>query len=236
MTASRPPRDLLTLRAVDGRTVRVQARMIRVVQPSETGFRHARVELYKKGQWYVVLADPAELAARVTALRPKARRAQPDGAPRVYEYSLAYYTRYREPPDGIDRVQLRVRVEAAPGQGGPPTPPEILARWQELGGPGGRWVVCSQFVEPPPERRSQEHRARQRLGNLQRRMEKKAPLFAEQLVTDQLARRPGYFAGESVDWSPAPVRPSSGPSPCGDVPGHERHLQERKTCLTPSTP
>ncbi|WP_216327911.1 hypothetical protein [Deinococcus aestuarii] len=202
-SSGKPPRDLLTLRAVDGRRVQVRARMIKSVQASSTGQGHVLVELYKKGRSYVVLADADELGAQVAALRPKSRTAKPTDPPGVFEYSLRYYTPYKEPPDGMARVQLTVRVEVPPGKGSPGAPPEIMARWHELGGPGCGWSICSQFIEPPVKVRSQEHRARQRTQNLERRATKKAPLFAEQIIHRELTRRPGYFAGETLTRAPA---------------------------------
>lgn len=60
-----------------------------------------------------------------------------------------------------------------------------------------------QYVGPPTKVRSQEQRARQRQQNLERRATRNAPLFAEQLVERELARRPGYFAGEALTRAPA---------------------------------
>ncbi|MXV21671.1 hypothetical protein [Deinococcus xianganensis] len=194
----KPPRDLLTLRATDGRRVQLQASHIRAVTPSPTGTGHAHVELYKKGRSHVVQADPAELAAQVTSLRPRSRMAKDTDPPAVYEYSLRYYTPHREPPDGMARIQFTERVEVSAGRGAPGMPPACQARYQELGGPGSGWSVCVERIEAPAKIRSQEHRARQRQANLTRRIQQKAPLFADQLLHEHLAQQASYFAGETV--------------------------------------
>lgn len=198
-TTKKPPRDLLTLRATDGRRVQVQARQIRAVTPSPTGAGHAHVALYKRGRSHIVQADPAELAAQVASLRPRSRMAKETDPPNVFEYSLRYYTAHREPPEGMARVQFTERVEVPAGGGAPGMPPACRARYMELGGPGSGWTVCVQPIERPANVRTQEHRAQLRQGHLVQRIQRRAPLFAEQLVHEQLAQRAAYFAGEAVE-------------------------------------
>lgn len=57
----------------------------------------------------------------------------------------------------------------------------------------------SQTIIPelPPVRRTQEQRAKARRTTLRRREEKAHPLFAEQMIAEELAQRPDYYAGVS---------------------------------------
>lgn len=49
---------------------------------------------------------------------------------------------------------------------------------------------------PPPASQSNEQRARHRMRNLRQRMERRYPLFAEQMIAEEIARKPAYFRGE----------------------------------------
>lgn len=102
--------------------------------------------------------------------------------------SLAWRNPTRPVPDGLPRVLLAVLCDRPH-----PVPSEIDALWREMG-PGSGWSVGWQLVEQRPIRRwSQEAKARARVRNLRRRMEEKFPLLAEQLIADELARRPSYY-------------------------------------------
>lgn len=73
-------------------------------------------------------------------------------------------------------------------------PPEIEALWK----PGQGYAICWELVsQKPPRRWSPEAKGRVRRRNLQRRLERKYPLFVEMFIADELARRPSYFDGES---------------------------------------
>jgi len=63
--------------------------------------------------------------------------------------------------------------------------------------PGSGWTIGWECIEQRPLRRwSKEARARARQRNLRRRIEKKFPLFAEDFIAAEIARRPEYFRGE----------------------------------------
>lgn len=51
----------------------------------------------------------------------------------------------------------------------------------------------------PPKSQSDEQRAKLRLGLLRRRMARRYPLFAEQFVVEEVARKPAYFRGERMN-------------------------------------
>ncbi|WP_235829722.1 hypothetical protein [Frigidibacter oleivorans] len=64
--------------------------------------------------------------------------------------------------------------------------------------PGSGYSVGWECIEQRPIRRwSQSAKARVRQRNLRRRMEAKFPLFAEDFIAAEFARRPSYFAGSN---------------------------------------
>lgn len=63
-----------------------------------------------------------------------------------------------------------------------------------------RWVagagdaVCLDFISDRPVRRwSEERKAAVRRRNLEKRINRHAPLFADELIARELAERPDYF-------------------------------------------
>ncbi|MFS7253228.1 theronine dehydrogenase [Rahnella rivi] len=76
---------------------------------------------------------------------------------------------------------------------GAPVPVSILSRFIA----GGDYAVSLDFLSERPIRRwPPERKAQARLRNLQRRILKNAPLFADELIARELARRPEYFSGK----------------------------------------
>lgn len=72
-------------------------------------------------------------------------------------------------------------------------PAELLA----LTKPGDGYAVCLDFPQAGAVRRwSDERRADVRRRNLTRRVERDAPLFADELIQRELDARPDYFAGK----------------------------------------
>lgn len=49
----------------------------------------------------------------------------------------------------------------------------------------------------PPVRKTKQQRAKARQTALRRREERECPLFAEQMIAEELGRRPDYYAGVS---------------------------------------
>lgn len=77
---------------------------------------------------------------------------------------------------------------------GSPCPPSVADLWKA----GAGYAICIDFPPPAPIRRwSDERKAAARKRNLARRVQKKAPLFADELITRELNARPDYFAGKS---------------------------------------
>lgn len=54
----------------------------------------------------------------------------------------------------------------------------------------------------PPRMHSPEAKARRRLANLQKRIQKKAPLFIDQFMAREIAKNPDYFDPEAISRQP----------------------------------
>ncbi|GGR13299.1 hypothetical protein GCM10008957_27820 [Deinococcus ruber] len=95
-------------------------------------------------------------------------------------------------PDGFtDRTLLQVQAAGTWA-----IPEAVCARYLQLGGPGCGWVVSWQACLPPPRRLSPEALARVRRGHLERRVRRQlGPLFADEVIAAELAKKPGYYAG-----------------------------------------
>ncbi|ECU8764704.1 hypothetical protein CAE43_24400, partial [Salmonella enterica subsp. enterica serovar Onderstepoort] len=63
---------------------------------------------------------------------------------------------------------------------------------------GAGYAVCVDFLGERQVRRwSNERKAATRRRNLERRINRIAPLFADELITRELEARPEYFRGKS---------------------------------------
>ena len=63
--------------------------------------------------------------------------------------------------------------------------------------PGGDYIVSLDFLDDKPIRRwSPERKAQARQRNLERRVMKASPLFADELIARELTNRPDYFKGK----------------------------------------
>lgn len=86
-------------------------------------------------------------------------------------------------------------LAAAEVPAGSPCPEAVRAHWK----PGTGYAVCLDFPQAAPVRRwSEDRKAAARKRNLTRRVERAAPLFADELIARELAARPDYFAGKKV--------------------------------------
>jgi hypothetical protein len=69
-----------------------------------------------------------------------------------------------------------------------------MSRWVA----GAGYAVCVDFLSDRQIRRwSDERKAATRRRNLELRVNKIAPLFADELIARELERRPDYFRGKS---------------------------------------
>ncbi|EOU2434131.1 hypothetical protein ACNTN3_004429 [Salmonella enterica] len=65
--------------------------------------------------------------------------------------------------------------------------------------PGAGYAVCVDFLDERQVKRwSDERKAAARRRNLERRVNRIAPLFAGEFIEWELETRPGYFRGKSA--------------------------------------
>lgn len=78
-------------------------------------------------------------------------------------------------------------------EAGQPAPASVMSRWVA----GAGYAVCLDFISDRPVRRwSEERKAAVRRRNLEKRINRHAPLFADELIARELAERPDYFQGK----------------------------------------
>lgn len=109
---------------------------------------------------------------------------QDAGAVMVWTYSLRWSNPYTEPPGPRELLSVDVEV-------GAPVPEAIKSRWR----PGTGYAICVDFPQLPIKRWSPERKASVRKARLARRIQKQAPLFAEELIERELQGREAYFSG-----------------------------------------
>lgn len=79
-------------------------------------------------------------------------------------------------------------------EAGQPAPESVMSHWVA----GAGYEVCVDFLSDRQIRRwSDERKAATRRRNLERRVNRMAPLFAEELIERELEGRPDYFRGKS---------------------------------------
>jgi len=84
-------------------------------------------------------------------------------------------------------------IAQAPSENGR-CPAHIDALWKP-----GEVIIAWTYDAPPRRQLSRESLATVRLKRLRRRLERKAPLFADQLEAEEIARRPAFYAGERME-------------------------------------
>jgi hypothetical protein len=109
-----------------------------------------------------------------------------------YVWSLRWANPYTSPPDGLPRVRAEVFFPAKhPNYGFGNCPAEL--RDQHV--PGSGWCICGGAVTTPPKELNQAALASVRRKRLARRVAAKYPLLAEQIIEEEIAKRPAYYAG-----------------------------------------
>ncbi|HMG49922.1 MAG TPA: theronine dehydrogenase [Inquilinus sp.] len=105
----------------------------------------------------------------------------------LWRFSARWANPHTMPPG--ERILGSIEVPA-----GTPCPPWL----SDLCTPGCGYAVCADFLSARPIRRwSAEAKAGARRRNLRRRLQRKVPPSADIFAEAEIARRPGYFAGES---------------------------------------
>ena len=74
-------------------------------------------------------------------------------------------------------------------------PPEILQALETVAQPGSGWALSIGIDEAakPKRRLSPQARGSIRRKSLGRRVRKKAPLFADRIIAEEIAANPNYF-------------------------------------------
>ncbi len=107
-------------------------------------------------------------------------------------WRLEWSNPYTEPPTGQPRLLAEIFVLCDyPGQGASKRPADLLA----LHRLGSGYSATCRAIMPASRQLPPETLASTRQKRLTRRMEKQAPLLADQLIADELAAKPDYYAG-----------------------------------------
>lgn len=112
-------------------------------------------------------------------------------------WSIQWGNPYTEPPVGQPRVMAE-RFYPVVHQNLRVCPSELTA----LHTPGSGYRVVWSAVGALPKKMPKDRLARTRLARLRRRMEKRYPLISEQLIEEEIGKRPSYYAGitdESIE-------------------------------------
>jgi hypothetical protein len=122
----------------------------------------------------------------------------------TWEFAVEWGNPYTEPPNGLPRVAARVQLAAPRGAGAPDIPPDIERTWRDLNAayeaqqppdepPRWPWCIAVYIVDRTRRQMSPEGKFRKRRGNLIRRMKRRFPLVAEEMIRAELERQPDYY-------------------------------------------
>lgn len=112
-------------------------------------------------------------------------------------FEVAWTNPYTEPPNG---KRVLGRIVYAPGA-------DPFLPWKLGCGYGPRFVERVGKVKKIPRRWSPGRKGAMRRRNLQTRVQRAAPLFAPEIVAEQLAARPDYFSGADFTGTVLPEIP-----------------------------
>jgi hypothetical protein len=107
-------------------------------------------------------------------------------------FAIKWGNPYTNPPEGMPRELIAVtRIQESTGD----IPPEIIGALETVARPGSGWALCIGIDEDarPKRRFSLQAKGSIRRKSLERRVRKKAPLFADRIIADELAANPSYF-------------------------------------------
>lgn len=105
-----------------------------------------------------------------------------------WRYSLRWKLPHKPCPGPLELVSVVVEAGQA-------APEEVMSRWVA----GSGYAVCVDFLGQKKIRRwSDERKAAVRRRNMQARINRVAPMFADELIERELAARPAYFSGKSA--------------------------------------
>ena len=112
--------------------------------------------------------------------------------PRPIQFAIRWSNPYTNPPDGMARELIAItRVQESTRD----IPQEILQMLETVAHPGSGWGLCIGIDEDarPKRRLSMQAKGSIRRKSLERRVRKKAPLFADRIIAEELAANSSYF-------------------------------------------
>ena len=107
-------------------------------------------------------------------------------------FAVIWGNPYTHPPEGMPRELIAMtRMQESTRD----IPPEILQALETVAQPGSGWTLSIGIDEDakPKRRLSPQAKGSIRRKSLERRVRKKAPLFADRIIADELAANPNYF-------------------------------------------
>lgn len=102
---------------------------------------------------------------------------------------------YRQPPDDLPSI-LAEQCILVPATWGARFPPELEKLYDEHKPPLGYGIHFGVLEEASKRTLSQEGKGKLRKSKLHSRLQKKVPLFADQLEAQELEAKPDYYAGK----------------------------------------
>lgn len=120
------------------------------------------------------------------------QNAAPNPKLRPILFSIRWGNPYTNPPEGMSRELIAMtRMQESTRD----IPREIMEALGSVARPGSGWALCIGIDEDarPKRRLSLQAKGSIRRKSLERRVRKRAPLFAEHIIGDELAANPTYF-------------------------------------------
>ncbi len=111
---------------------------------------------------------------------------------RPIRFAINWGNPYTNPPEGMPRELIAItRMQESTRD----IPPEIQQLLETVGRPGSGWGLTVGIDEDarPRRRLSLQAKGVIRRKSLGRRVRKKAPLFADRIIADEIAANPKYF-------------------------------------------
>ena len=111
---------------------------------------------------------------------------------RPIQFAIRWSNPYRNPSEGMPRELMAItRAQESTRD----IPQKILRMLETIARPGSGWGLCIGIdADASPRRRlSLQAKGSIRRKWLERRVRKKAPLFADRIIAEELAANPKYF-------------------------------------------
>lgn len=104
-------------------------------------------------------------------------------------FRIEWANPYTEPPDGAPRILAEIYL---PGATSGKPPPEILTFPFT---PGGGYSLSIRAIHSLPRQLPAQSLARVRRKRLEQRVRAKTPLFADEFIAEEIAKKPDYYNG-----------------------------------------